>query len=179
MNARAHYNRLMDGKLRIFWLVCLGMLALAGCGKSATLPPANATADLASAHASQTASMGDKQAQAARLTGVPSATSVPTSTPQPTVAALTPGPGEIVAADNGKTFTIGLTWRIALVLREDQYPAKDLTVTCTPGPVLGGISNVESAPAGYVVRRYEGVDLGQCVLRNGDFSVTVDVVDQP
>lgn len=89
-----------------------------------------------------------------------------------------PSSEEIVASDSGKTYNFVLTSRFSVVLRESDYPAANLTLKCVPDVVLGLISNVEGAPPDYYVVRYEGSGIGQCILRNGSFEVTVNIIDQ-
>lgn len=39
--------------------------------------------------------------------------------------------------------------------------------------------SVEPAPPDYYVIRYEGVALGRCLIRNGLFEVTINIVNHP
>lgn len=89
----------------------------------------------------------------------------------------TPSPGEILSSDAGKDFSIRITSRISLILREEEYPVADLELQCTPVDTLGRISNVPVVPAGYYVFRYEGVRAGVCTVQNGQFVITIKVID--
>jgi len=134
-----------------------------------TLPPGLATG---------TAQVGSKLTQAAELTAYPM-TPLPTDqTPYPSMA-WTPGPYEISAQDSGKTFDIWITSRISLILDRAAYPEADLTETCDSSQVIGRVSNIPVVPPQYYVIRYEGVQLGQCLIRNGAFQVTIRVVIHP
>ena len=106
------------------------------------------------------------------------------STISPQTAALdeggmgwTPSPGEILSSDAGKDFSIRITSRISLILREEEYPVADLELQCTPVDTLGRISNVPVVPAGYYVFRYEGLRAGVCTVQNGQFVITIKVID--
>lgn len=89
----------------------------------------------------------------------------------------TPSPGEIVASDAGKNFDIRITSRISLILQEKEYPAANLELHCTPADSLGRISNVPAVPNGYYVFRYEGVQPGLCTVQNGQFEITIKVIN--
>jgi len=41
------------------------------------------------------------------------------------------------------------------------------------------VSNIPVVPPNYYVIRYEGVEVGQCVIRNGSFEVTINVISNP
>ena len=115
-----------------------------------------------------------------KLTGAAEMTVYPL-TPMPAEVSATidwtPAPGEIVASDAGKEFSIRVTSRISLILQEKEYPAADIELHCTPADALGRISNVPVVPAGYYVFRYEGVQAGTCTIRNGQFEITIKVVN--
>ncbi len=106
-------------------------------------------------------------------------TSLPTeeySTPD--WSSWTPSPNEITAEDSGEIFDFVLTSRFSIVLRESVYPAANVVSNCVSDNVLGSISNVEPAPPYCYVLRYEGVGIGQCIIRNGLFEVTINITDQ-
>jgi hypothetical protein len=91
----------------------------------------------------------------------------------------TPSPSEIVASDSGNAFDFWLTSRFSVVLKTSDYPDEDFILHCVPDVVLGKISNVEHVPTDYYVIRYEGVGLGQCLIQNGQFEVTINIIDRP
>lgn len=88
-------------------------------------------------------------------------------------------PGEITAADNGSTFTIGITSRISVILSDIDYPRQNLTVLCNPPDALGSISNIPSVPQPYYAVRFEGVKVGECNVQNGNFFVIIKVTSNP
>jgi hypothetical protein len=154
----------------------IGMGLLAGClaipGSRATptpLPPEAATA---------TAALGAKLTAIAVATAHPATPAPPEEYPTVTEA-WTPGANEIVASDSGKTYAIGVTTRISLILERAAYPPENLTVTCVPAEVLGRVSNLPQVPPQYYAVRYEGVKAGECLIRNDAFQVTIKVVEQP
>jgi len=154
----------------------IGMGLLAGClvtsGPQATptpLPPAAATV---------TAALGAKLTAIAAATAHPATPAPPEDYPTVTES-WTPGADEIVAGDSGKTYTIGVTTRISLILERAAYPPENLTVTCVPAEVLGRVSNLPQVPPQYYAARFEGVKAGECLIRNGAFQVTLKVVEQP
>lgn len=152
----------------------MGLLAncLATSGPQLTLtslPPEASTT---------TAALGAKLTAIAAETAYPA---TPASTEEyPTVTeSWTPGANEIVAGDSGKTYAIGVTTRISLILERAVYPPENLAVTCVPAEVLGRVSNLPQGPPQYYAVRFEGVQPGQCLIRNGAFQVTIKVVEQP
>lgn len=90
-----------------------------------------------------------------------------------------PSSGEIVASNSGKTYDFWLTSRFSLVLKESDFPKANLTLNCIPEIVLGQISNVEPVPPEYYVIRYEGSGIGQCIIENGQFEVTINIINNP
>lgn len=94
-------------------------------------------------------------------------------------AGWTPSPGEIVASNSGKTFDFVLTSRFSIVLKEADFPVANLELNCIPQVVLGRISNVEGVPPDYYVIRYEGSGFGKCIIQNGPFEVTINVIEHP
>ena len=153
------------------------VLILTGCSSVNSQLPAVGT--FSPEMATGTAEVAEKSTQAAEATLYPP-TPIP-SEPQLTEdwTGWTPSPGEIVAADNGKVYDFWLTSRFSIVLEESAYPAAKLVLTCAPDVILGRISNIEPAPPAYYVNRYEGVALGQCTIRDGQFEVTINIVNHP
>jgi len=128
--------------------------------------------------ATGTAVMARKSTEAAELTMCPM-TLLPTEPEMIATIPWTPSPGEIVASDSGKSFDIWITSRVSIVLNKTEYPIANLEQNCVPKDVLGQVSNIPSVPPDYYVIRYEGVWLGQCIIRNGQFEVTIHVVNHP
>ncbi len=126
-----------------------------------------------------TAIVARKYTEIAKATQSP-ATPIPTKLyPTWDWADWTPSPSEIVANDSGKSFDFWLTSRFSVVLNKSDYPEVNLELQCVPEVALGQISNIEHVPPDYYVIRYEGVRLGQCVIRNGQFEVTINIIDHP
>lgn len=146
----------------------LGLMLLYGCAPS-SLSPAQMTG---------TVEVGRKETGAALMTLMPPSP-WPTNNETPAPLEWTPGPGEITAADNGKTFTITITGRFLLILDRTVYPPGSLQLKCTPDGVLGRISNIPALPEPYYATHLEGVAQGECEIRNGSFEVVVKVTDQP
>ena len=148
------------------------ILSIAGCSSAIepTLSPEQATG---------TAIMARKSTDIAEATLYP-ATPFPTEV-YPTMdwAGWAPSPGEIVASDSGKTFDFVQTSRFSIVLKEADFPVANLELNCVPDIVLGRISNVEGVPQDYYVIRYEGSGFGQCIIQNGPFEVTIDIIEHP
>jgi hypothetical protein len=160
----------------IIMLVVLLATLLAGCMTANVRQPADRTIspDLATG----TAIVGSKFTQIAELTAHPM---TPLPTEQYSIATMswTPSPEDIVASDNGKFIDIWITSRVALILDSTGYPKADLRETCVPDGVLGEISNIPIVPANFYVIRYEGVQLGKCIIDNGQFEITINVVNHP
>ena len=119
-----------------------------------------------------------KKTQSAGLTAQPSAPPPSEAAPSATPG-WTPQPGEVTAADSGKSFNLGITSRMSIILEESLYPQANLKMTCDAPQVLGQVSNIPAVPAGYYVMRYEGVGLGTCNITNGSFDVTITVKAHP
>ena len=81
------------------------------------------------------------------------------------------GQYEIRATDNGRIFEYPITSRVSVILDENKYPKNNLS--CSPEGLLGSISNIPSVMAPLYVVRYEILTTGQCLLRDGDFSVVI------
>ncbi len=161
----------MRKSIRIGWLVLtIGLWTACSPRSASPLPP-----DLATG----TAVVAAKSTQAAELTANPIPPNAVESYPTLDWTNWTPAPGEITAADNGQSFEIGITSRISVVLDAARYPLANLELNCLPADALGRITNVEAVPPDYDVVRFEGVQLGQCNLKNGDFEVTIKVIAQP
>ena len=82
---------------------------------------------------------------------------------------------EITANDNGKTYTFGLGVRFAVFLDEDNYPKADLT--CKPNNIIASAAADDTPVAAlplWVVRYYT-VGVGQCTLKDKDFSMKIVV----
>ena len=78
--------------------------------------------------------------------------------------------------DSGKTVTYTITSRFGIILNQQKYPKENMQVFCTPPGTLGSISNLPSvAPPLYAVR-YEAVQPGLCVIRNGTFLLIVRII---
>jgi hypothetical protein len=144
---------------------------------STSLASHNQEPTLFAEQATGTAIMARKSTDIAEATMYPD-TPFPTELyPTYDWAGWTPSPGEIVAGDSGKTFDLVLTSRFSIVLKEADYPAVNLELNCVPQVVLGRISNVEGVPPDYYVIRYEGSGFGQCIIHNGPFEVTINIVE--
>jgi hypothetical protein len=129
--------------------------------------------------ATGTAIMARKSTDIAEATLYP-ATPFPTELyPTEDWTGWTPLSSEIVASDSSKTFDFWLTSRFSIVLKEADFPAANLELSCVPDIVLGRISNVEPVPPDYYVIRYEGSGFGQCIIQNGPFEVTINVIEHP
>lgn len=128
--------------------------------------------------ATGTAEVARKYTQAAQLTMYPM-TAAPTEPVVIDTLPWTPMPGEIVARDSGESFDFWMTSRFSIILKQSDYPITSLELICNPEVVLGRISNIEPVPSDYYVIRYEGVASGQCLIRNGLFEVTINIVNHP
>jgi hypothetical protein len=128
--------------------------------------------------ATGTALVRSKFTQIVEMTAHPM-TPLPTEQYSIVTMLWTPSPEDIVASDNGKSIDIWITSRVALILDSAEYPKANLAVVCVPDGVLGEVSNLPIVPANFYVIRYEGVQLGKCTIRNGQFQVTINVVEHP
>ena len=160
-------------KRKLFSLLFVILIfSVAGCSSAIepTLSPEQATG---------TTIMARKSTDIAEATLYP-ATPFPTEV-YPTMdwAGWTPSPGEIVASDSGKNFNFVLTSRFSIVLKEAEFLTENLKLNCAPDAVLGRISNVAGVPPDYYEIRYEGSGFGQCIIQNGSFEVTVNIIDHP
>ncbi len=82
---------------------------------------------------------------------------------------------QIKLSDNGKTFTYHITDRFSVFLDDATYPVKNLS--CAPTGIIGYVSNGSfRGPNNYPIM-FEAAAEGQCVLKDGDFSVTIVVMN--
>jgi hypothetical protein len=119
------------------------------------------------------------------LTSCATSTKQQGSTPTPTSpgnSLTTPSPSlltqqyQFTAQDSGRTLIYPVTSRFGIILNAQQYPKKQFQVSCFPAGTLGSISNIPAvAPPLYAVR-YEGVKPGTCIIKNGNFHLTVIIV---
>lgn len=95
--------------------------------------------------------------------------------PTPTTPNLTQQ-YDFTAQDSGRTVTYTITSRFEIFLNQQKYPKQNVEVSCHPQDTLGSVSNLPSvAPPLYVVR-YEGVQPGVCIIKNGNFLLTVRMI---
>lgn len=82
--------------------------------------------------------------------------------------------GTITEKDNGKTFSYVDTERFSVDLDPVKYPLNKLT--CKPEGVIGYVSNLSvNGPENYPIGFQVDAPGKSCILRNGDFSVTIKV----
>jgi len=81
------------------------------------------------------------------------------------------GQYELTEQDTGKGFVYTVTSRFSVVLDAGRHPPE--ATRCTPEDLLGPISNRPSVAPPFAARRFEGLKPGQCILRNGDWQVTI------
>jgi len=84
-------------------------------------------------------------------------------------------PEAITIWDNSRTFSYSLTSRFTLKLDGGTYPQQNLKVL--PAGIIGSVSNVPAANPSLYAARYEAVATGTCTIKNGDFSVNINVFD--
>lgn len=99
----------------------------------------------------------------------------------PTTAPATPMPGltqqyTFTAQDSGKTIRYGITTRFSLRLHQQHYPPQKLQLSCSPQGALGTITNVPSAAPPFYTVAYQANEAGICTLKNGNFILTVVIV---
>ncbi len=104
-------------------------------------------------------------------------TQVPLATPSllPATPKLTQQ-YEFTEQDSGRTVTYTVTTRFEIIFNQQQYPKKNLQLSCTPPEVLGSISNLPSVTPPLYAVRYEAVQPGLCTIRNGTFLLTVRII---
>ena len=101
--------------------------------------------------------------------------------PKNTTPQRTPTPNltqqyDFTAQDSGRTVTYTITSRFEIFLNQQKYPKQNVELSCNPQDTLGSVSNLPSvAPPLYVVR-YEGVQPGVCIIKNGNFLLTVRMI---
>lgn len=78
--------------------------------------------------------------------------------------------------DSGRTLTYTVTTRFEIFFNQQQYPKKNLQLSCTPPGALGSISNLPSVTPPMYAVRYEAVQPGLCTIRNGTFLLTVWII---
>lgn len=150
-------------------MLSLALALLGGCVNASTLSPEQATG---------TAIVAQKYTAAAEMTTTP-ATPAPTSSEIYPTLAWTPSSSDIVPSNSGSSYKYWITSRFMIVLNEVDFPQANLVVDCVPPDILGRVSNIPPVPSGYYVLRYEGTALGTCTIRNGDFVVTINIVEHP
>lgn len=158
-------------------ILVAGLLAI-GAACSQMRPTAPASGPLTGDLATGTALVARKYTEAAELTRFPMTAQPTDAGPFPTMA-WTPSPSEITATDNGKSVDIWITVRVSIILDESQYPKENLVEECVPRDAIGRVSNIPVVPPPFYVVRYEGVKLGRCVIRNGQFQVVINIVNRP
>lgn len=80
---------------------------------------------------------------------------------------------DITAKDNGKTFSYIVTQRFSVELDKNLYPISSLK--CNPDGTIGQVSNLSiNGPDNYPIG-FQALKPGTCILKNGDFSVTIRV----
>jgi hypothetical protein len=83
--------------------------------------------------------------------------------------------GNITIWDNTRTFSYSLTSRFAVEFNAINYPKKNFAVS--PVGIIGEISNIPPVAQPNYVVRYEGIKTGKTVIKNGDFSVNINIFD--
>lgn len=78
--------------------------------------------------------------------------------------------------DRGRTLIYTVTTRFQIIFNQQQYPKKNLQLSCTPPGVLGSISNLPSVTPPLYAVRYEAVQPGLCTIKNGTFLLTVRII---
>jgi hypothetical protein len=103
----------------------------------------------------------------------PTSSSIPPSTtPTPQLTQQY----QFTEQDSERTVTYIITSRFGIILNQQTYPKENMQIFCTPPGTLGSISNLPSvAPPLYAVR-YEAVQPGLCVIRNGTFLLIVRII---
>ncbi len=157
------------------------LVALLGGCSSSSVPsaaPLALTAQLVQTEVPGTAvAMMTPPATVLMNTSVASEPRQSTVTLTATLSALTPGNSpvsdqyELTDKDNGKTFVYTVTSRFSVVLDAARYPVQ--AIHCTPDGIIGTITNLPSVAPPLAARRFQGVQPGQCELRNGDWSVMI------
>lgn len=98
------------------------------------------------------------------------------------IPSLLPAPPELTQQyeftekDSGRTVTYTVTTRFQIILNQQQYPKRNLQLSCTPPGGLGSISNLPSVTPPLYAVRYEAVQPGLCTIKNGTFLLTVSII---
>ncbi|HUY69761.1 MAG TPA: hypothetical protein VMU70_01970 [Candidatus Tyrphobacter sp.] len=79
----------------------------------------------------------------------------------------------ITALDNGNIFIYEPTSRLSVILDSRSYPKANLA--CQPAGILGTISNIPPVNPPFYAARFETLKKGNCLLKDGDFEVTIVV----
>ncbi len=80
-------------------------------------------------------------------------------------------PKELGRAENGGVFTYALNRHINVTLNKFEYPPKH--VTCE---LLTATAHLEDLYPNHLTR-FKATTAGQCVLRNGEYAITIIIVD--
>lgn len=97
------------------------------------------------------------------------------STPQAAGTPSLTNSYEISAADSGKTFTYNITTRFTVILDPNLYPKDELEIR--PEGIVGSISNVPAVQPPLYAVRFETIRAGECILKDRDFQVKIQVVE--
>jgi hypothetical protein len=111
----------------------------------------------------------------AALTPIPP-TSTPALTPQSTPMPVLTQQYSFTAQDSGKTITYAVTDRFRITLDSQNYPQKDVRVSCTPAGALEPLSNLPPPSPPLYMIQYMVVQPGTCTIKNGSFLLTVIIV---
>ncbi len=82
---------------------------------------------------------------------------------------------KITLKSNSQTVIINNGVRFFVFLDDEKYPIKSLR--CEPEPLFGAISNGFFRGPNRYPAYFEATRVGTCILRNGDFAVTIFVVE--
>lgn len=173
---RAHKVNVSPQARILVVIGAIGVVLLVGC--HATPSSQSTVTPLPVPAITETAVLGAKLTAIAEATAYP-ATPLPPEEYPTVIVAWTPAANEIVADDSGNTYEIWITSRVAIILDRTVYPPENLTETCTQEGVLGRVSNLPEVPPPYYAVRYEGVKVGECLIRDGSFQVTIKVAEHP
>lgn len=116
------------------------------------------------------ANAGNPQGPTPPQTATTPGTHLSTATPQLTQQY------EFTEQDSGRTVTYSVTSRFGISLNEQRYPKKNLQVSCSPPETIGSVSNLPSVSPPLYAVRYQGIQPGQCTIKNGTFLLTVRIV---
>ena len=87
------------------------------------------------------------------------------------------GKAKVTLANNGDVITIKMVGtRFSVFLDDEKYPVNSMILE--PGCPLMYVSNYSFRGPDLYPIGYEAAQVGTCVLRNGDFSVTIIVVEK-